>query len=77
MGASRAQDASPRRESLHSVLRYKRLDAGVFSLPAATAADASYVEIDDATLDALLDGLALSPESAPRPKPRRSRPRIH
>jgi transposase len=36
----------------------KRLDTGVFSLPAATRADASHVEIDDATLDALLDGLA-------------------
>jgi transposase len=53
----------------------KRLDAGGFALPAATSADASHVEIDDATLDALLDGLVLSP-SAP-PKPRRSRPRIH
>ncbi len=54
----------------------KRLDAGVFSLPAAPSADASHVEIDDATLDALLDGLALSPDSTP-PKSRRSRPRVH
>jgi transposase len=56
----------------------KRLDAGVFSLPATTAADATHVEIDDATLDALLDGLALSPDSASsEPKPRRSRRRVH
>jgi transposase len=54
----------------------KRLDAGVFSLPAGTSADTSHVEIDDATLDALLDGLALTPNSTP-PKSRRSRPRIH
>jgi transposase len=58
----------------------KRLDAGVFSLPAAPAADASHVEIDEATLDALLDGLALTPSSEPSapPKPRRARrPRVH
>ena len=55
----------------------KRLDDGVFSLPTSTAVDATHVEIDDATLDALLDGLALSPDSAPAPKPRRSRPRVH
>jgi len=55
----------------------KRLDAGVFSLPERTAADATHVEIDDATLDALLDGLSLSPETASEPKSRRSRPRVH
>lgn len=58
----------------------KRLDVGVFSLPAGATADATYVEIDDATLDALLDGLALSPDSAasePKPRRSRSRPRVH
>jgi transposase len=55
----------------------KRLDAGAFSLPAGETADASHVEIDDATLDALLDGLALTPDDA-MPKPsRRARPRVH
>jgi transposase len=55
----------------------KRLDVGGFSLPATTTADALYVEIDDAMLDALLDGLALSPDSTP-PKPaRRARSRVH
>jgi transposase len=54
----------------------KRLDTGVFSLPARTSHDVSHVEIDDATLDALLDGLPLTP-NVERPKTRRSRPRIH
>lgn len=55
----------------------KRLDSGAFSLPATPAPDASHVEIDEATLDALLDGLALVPSnesSAPQPTRRR---RIH
>jgi transposase len=53
----------------------KRLDKGVFSLPEAPAADASHIEIDDATLDALLDGLELSPSAARSPRaPRR---RVH
>jgi len=53
----------------------KRLDKGVFSLPAAPAADASHIEVDEATLDALLDGLELSPPSASPPRaPRR---RVH
>jgi transposase len=55
----------------------KRLDAGVFSLPAAPATDAPHVEIDEATLDALLDGLALVPESeSERPSRARAR-RVH
>lgn len=52
----------------------KRLDHGVFSLPAAPASDASHVEIDEATLDALLDGLELVPSSE-TPPPRRARSR--
>jgi transposase len=56
----------------------KRLDAGVFFLPAAPAADASHVEIDEATLDALLDGLELVPSSEEPSPPRRSRrARLH
>jgi len=53
----------------------KRLDSGVFSLPAATAADATHVEVDESTLDALLDGLALVPsaESFPAQRPRKIR----
>jgi transposase len=55
----------------------KRLDRGVFSLPAAPAADVAHVEIDEATLDALLDGLALTPTSESSPPPRSRRPRVH
>jgi len=39
----------------------KRLDKGVFSLPASPAADATHVEVDESALDALLDGLELAP----------------
>ena len=55
----------------------KRLETGLFSLPPAAAADASHVEIDEATLDALLDGLALAPSSEPSPPRRARRPRVH
>ena len=54
----------------------KRLDSGVFSLPASPAADAAHVEIDEATLDALLDGLELAPSSESTPR-RPRRPRVH
>jgi transposase len=43
----------------------KRLDRGVFSLPASPAADSSHIEVDEATLDALLDGLELTPSTEP------------
>jgi len=36
---------------------YKRLDQGTFRLPEATDAASRRVEIDDATLEALLDGV--------------------
>ncbi len=52
----------------------KRLDKGVFSLPAPPAEDASHVEVDDATLDALLDGLELTP---PAPAASVRRGRVH
>lgn len=39
------------------VIFYKRLDRGRFQLPEASHADARHVEMDDATLDALLDGI--------------------
>jgi transposase len=55
----------------------KRLDSGVFCLPPAPAAGSTHVEIDEGTLDALLDGLALEP-SPELPAPRRPRrPRLH
>ncbi len=42
---------------------YKRLDRGTFSLPAAPAADATHVEIDESALDALLDGIEIEPSA--------------
>lgn len=36
---------------------YKRLDKGTFKIPEAPHADARYVEVEDATLEALLDGI--------------------
>lgn len=53
---------------------YKRLDRRTFRLPEALTADARHVEVDDATLDALLDGIevdATSRTRAARP------PRLH
>jgi len=51
---------------------YKRLDRLVFRLPEAATAGAQHVEIDDATLDALLDGIEV--ETASRPSSMRRRP---
>lgn len=57
---------------------YKRLDAGTFSLPASPAADATHVEIDESTLDALLDGIAVAPAGEPaRASSRRRSRRVH
>ena len=36
---------------------YKRLDKGTFKLPEASDAKAKHIEVDDAALDALLDGI--------------------
>ncbi|HLK36558.1 MAG TPA: IS66 family insertion sequence element accessory protein TnpB [Polyangiaceae bacterium] len=51
---------------------YKRLDRHVFSIPEPTSPDARHVEIDDATLEALLDGVQVEPRA-----PRTRRPRVH
>jgi transposase len=55
-------------------LFYKRLDRGsTFRLPGAHGPDACHVEVDDATLEALLDGIEVEAT-----KPRRvRRPRMH
>ena len=57
MGASRAQDASPRRESLHSVLRYKRLEKGTFRVPWESAN--GRLAIEAAELLLVLEGIEL------------------
>ena len=51
---------------------YKRLDAGRFKIPAATQADMQHVEVDDATLEALLDGIDID-----QAVERKSRPKTH
>lgn len=45
---------------------YKRLDRGTFKIPEPTTEGGRHLEVDDATLEALLDGIELAPESAPR-----------
>lgn len=52
---------------------YKRLDQGTFRIPEAAVEGARHVEIDDGTLEALLDGVEVEP---PRPA-RGRRPRVH
>jgi len=49
---------------------YKRLDRGTFRIPEPMSEGARYVEVDDATLEALLDGIEVEVET---PKPRRGR----
>ncbi len=50
---------------------YKRLDRGTFPLPEASSEGARHVELDDAALEALLDGIAVEEPSsrARRPPP--------
>lgn len=47
---------------------YKRLDKGTFRLPEPVDATTRHVEMDDAALDALLDGveIAVAPRAARR-----------
>lgn len=52
---------------------YKRLDRGTFKVPDAPSAGARHVEVDDATLEALLDGIEV--DTVPRRNARR--PRLH
>jgi transposase len=52
---------------------YKRLDRGTFQLPEATADGVHHVEVDGATLDALLDGVHVDSCSSSRVR----RPRLH
>jgi transposase len=49
---------------------YKRLDRGTFKIPDAPRADAQHVEVDDATLEALLDGIEIDPTNESRPRRR-------
>jgi transposase len=49
---------------------YKRLDRGTFKIPEAPRADAAYVEVDDATLEALLDGIDVEAAIEARSRPK-------
>lgn len=53
-------------------LFYKRLDRRVFRVPQASGPDVRHIELDEALLDALLDGVDVSdaPKSERRPRPR-------
>jgi transposase len=44
---------------------YKRLDKGTFRLPDAPEPGARHVEVDDAVLEALLDGVAIEAKAKP------------
>lgn len=55
-------------------LLHKRLDRGTFSLPASPAPDLTHLEIDDATLETLLDGISVTPVAPAQTSPRR---RLH
>src|SRR5579864_4353192 len=54
------------------VIFYKRLDRGTFQIPEPPSKTARHVEIDDATLDALLDGIDVNEASS-----KRSRAKTH
>jgi transposase len=47
---------------------YKRLDRGTFKFPEPMADGAGHVEIDDGALEALLDGIEVSPAQRSDPK---------
>ncbi len=53
-------------------LFHKRLDRGTFRVPTA-APGATHLEIDEATFETLLDGLAIAPEAPPPARPPRRR----
>ena len=45
---------------------HKRLDRGTFVLPTPPTDGATHVEVDDATLETLLDGIAIEPTARPK-----------
>lgn len=52
---------------------YKRLDRGTFRLPETSDSGVRHVEVDDATLEALLDGIEIDRSCPPRAR----RTRVH
>jgi transposase len=53
---------------------YKRVDRGTFRLPETAESNAKHIEVDEATLDALLDGVEVEASSK---SARRRRARVH
>jgi transposase len=51
-------------------LFYKRLDRGTFVLPDPPTQDATHLEIDDAMLETLLDGIEIAPVTASERTPK-------
>lgn len=51
-------------------LFYKRLDRGTFRIPVKHDVGTTHVEIDDATLDSLLDGVQIETKTTRSKKPR-------
>jgi len=49
---------------------YKRLDRGTFQIPTAASTTARHVEVDDATLEALLDGIDVDEKSSAKRPPK-------
>jgi hypothetical protein len=47
---------------------YKRLDRGTFQVPQASSSTARHIEVDDAALEALLDGIDVD-DAAPAVRP--------
>ena len=52
------------------VVYYKRLDRHTFKIPEPPSADARYVEVDDAALEALLDGVDIESRTSVRSRPK-------
>jgi transposase len=48
---------------------YKRLDRGTFAIPEAPSSEARHVEIDDAALEALLDGIEIEARTSSSREP--------
>ena len=55
-------------------LFHKRLDRGTFAIPGVISPGAAHVEVDDATFEALLDGIAIGPTPTPK---KRARKKLH
>lgn len=56
---------------------YKRLDRHRFAIPTSADERAVAIEIEERKLDALLDGIDVSPSTPLPTKPRGGKPRIH